>query len=411
MTTNPPEAPPAPPPGSSGPPGPDPTGPSRPTGPRVSKDDVLDLARLRRTRDRRLGGVGGGLARHLDVDPLVVRVLLVVLAFFGGAGLLVYAVVWLVVPSEDADDATLRLDDRSRSVALVVSFALAGLATLGDALGGWGVPWPVGLGAVLLILWLLARGRGGRPTTHPVYPPAPAARADQGAPAGQGAMTSAYPTYAPDPAPTTYARWSPPADPRRRGPRLFCYALLAIPVALGLLGMADLAGASVSDSAYPALAVAIVGAALVLSAFWGRGGGLIALGLVASLATGAAWVAEHTTVGEQVVRPTTASAVEDSYSAGIGRIELDLSTVTDPEALDGRTVDVSVDIGQLVVVVPDDVDLALRTNVDAGDRRVLGEDLGEGAGEIVDGNGTDAPLLTLDLQVHLGELVVKREGQ
>ena len=73
MTTTPPEAP-------SGPPPQDPTGSG---GPRVTGDQVKDLGRLRRSRtDRKVAGVAGGLARHLDVDPLVLRVAFVVLVFF-----------------------------------------------------------------------------------------------------------------------------------------------------------------------------------------------------------------------------------------------------------------------------------------------------------------------------------------
>ena len=39
-------------------------------------------------------------ARHLDVDPLILRVAFVVLVFFGGAGLILYGACWLLVPEE-----------------------------------------------------------------------------------------------------------------------------------------------------------------------------------------------------------------------------------------------------------------------------------------------------------------------
>ena len=59
------------------------------TGPRVSRDEMKDLGRLRRSvTDRHIAGVAGGIARHLDIDPIIVRVALVVAVFFGGAGLL-----------------------------------------------------------------------------------------------------------------------------------------------------------------------------------------------------------------------------------------------------------------------------------------------------------------------------------
>jgi phage shock protein PspC (stress-responsive transcriptional regulator) len=55
--------------------------------------------RLYRDPDNRvLGGVCGGLGAFLDVDPVILRVILVILFFFFGAGLLVYLIMWIVVP-------------------------------------------------------------------------------------------------------------------------------------------------------------------------------------------------------------------------------------------------------------------------------------------------------------------------
>ena len=58
--------------------------------------------RLRRSRDDRMvAGVCAGLARHLGLDPTLVRVLTVVGVVFGlGSVALVYLVAWLVVPQE-----------------------------------------------------------------------------------------------------------------------------------------------------------------------------------------------------------------------------------------------------------------------------------------------------------------------
>ena len=67
-----------------------------------TRDEIRDLGRLRRSAtDRKVAGVAGGLARHLDIDPLILRVAFVVLAFFGGAGLILYGACWLLVPEED----------------------------------------------------------------------------------------------------------------------------------------------------------------------------------------------------------------------------------------------------------------------------------------------------------------------
>ena len=70
-------------------------GPRRP--PRRPGTSIRDLGRLRRTAgDRKVAGVAGGLARHLDIDPVILRVAFVVLVFFGGAGLLLYVACWLL---------------------------------------------------------------------------------------------------------------------------------------------------------------------------------------------------------------------------------------------------------------------------------------------------------------------------
>ena len=58
--------------------------------------------RLRRNvDDKMVAGVAAGLARHFDVDVSLVRLGFVALALFGGSGLLLYLVAWLVVPSDD----------------------------------------------------------------------------------------------------------------------------------------------------------------------------------------------------------------------------------------------------------------------------------------------------------------------
>jgi len=64
--------------------------------------------RLVRSRnDRMIAGVAGGLAATFNIDPLLVRIVLLALAFFNGFGLMLYLALWLLVPNEDsaAEDA------------------------------------------------------------------------------------------------------------------------------------------------------------------------------------------------------------------------------------------------------------------------------------------------------------------
>jgi phage shock protein C len=57
--------------------------------------------RLMRSRDAKLGGVCGGIAEYMDVDPTVVRLVWVLVTFFTGLvpGLVAYLVTWLVLPA------------------------------------------------------------------------------------------------------------------------------------------------------------------------------------------------------------------------------------------------------------------------------------------------------------------------
>src|SRR5450759_5996544 len=56
-----------------------------------------------RTRDRVIGGVAAGVADHLNIDPLLIRQGFVGLMIFGGAGLALYVVAWLLIPEQGRD--------------------------------------------------------------------------------------------------------------------------------------------------------------------------------------------------------------------------------------------------------------------------------------------------------------------
>jgi phage shock protein PspC (stress-responsive transcriptional regulator) len=54
-------------------------------------------------RGRMLAGVAVGLADYFDVDPTIVRVGFVALAFLGGLAVPLYLAGWLLIPDEDSD--------------------------------------------------------------------------------------------------------------------------------------------------------------------------------------------------------------------------------------------------------------------------------------------------------------------
>jgi len=59
----------------------------------------MENKRLYRSlRDKKFAGVCGGIADYFNIDPILVRVVFVILALFGGGGVLAYLVLWVIVP-------------------------------------------------------------------------------------------------------------------------------------------------------------------------------------------------------------------------------------------------------------------------------------------------------------------------
>ncbi|MER6397840.1 PspC domain-containing protein [Kitasatospora sp. NPDC001603] len=71
----------------------------------TSAPPAPDRPPLNRTEHHRVvAGVCGGLGRHLDIDPVVFRVVTVVLCLSGGLGLFLYGLAWLIIPTEPVPD-------------------------------------------------------------------------------------------------------------------------------------------------------------------------------------------------------------------------------------------------------------------------------------------------------------------
>jgi phage shock protein C len=61
---------------------------------------MAKVKRLYRSKKERiLGGVCGGLAEYFEVDPTIVR-LLMVLLLFTGSGILFYIIAWIIMPEK-----------------------------------------------------------------------------------------------------------------------------------------------------------------------------------------------------------------------------------------------------------------------------------------------------------------------
>jgi phage shock protein C len=65
---------------------------------------------LRRSdTDRVLAGVAGGVAQRFGISPTLVRLAWVLSVFFGGLGILVYLILWLVLPKGPTQIPALRI--------------------------------------------------------------------------------------------------------------------------------------------------------------------------------------------------------------------------------------------------------------------------------------------------------------
>lgn len=65
------------------------------------------MKRLYRSeKDKKIAGVCGGLADYFDIDPVIPRVIFVALLIGAGSGLLLYLIMWFIIPTESEIKST-----------------------------------------------------------------------------------------------------------------------------------------------------------------------------------------------------------------------------------------------------------------------------------------------------------------
>lgn len=214
------------------------------------------------------------------------------------------------------------------------------------------------------------------------------------------------------PVPTAQQGSGPPqASEPASGLGLLVLSLAAL--ALGALGLIDLAGAAIANSAYLAVPLAVIGLGLLIGAWRGRARWLIVLGMLLSLALLVASVTERVVTNARSVtwRPTSVDQLDSTYTIDIGSALLDLSAVD----FTGRseTVRVSVSVGDLTIILPPTVDVRAEVSVDIGNADVLGSSWGGiGSSERtvtddgVDGSGGGD--LVIRATVDVGDVEVQR---
>lgn len=209
----------------------------------------------------------------------------------------------------------------------------------------------------------------------------------------------------------------PPKPPRVRS-RLGRITMSVICLTLGVLAVIDVSGTSVSGTAYVAAALGIVGLGLVVGAWLGRARWLIVPGLLLVVALAAGSAAENFgdgvagRTGDVTWTPTTVTELaSNDYRVDVGNATLDLSKVDFTDHTE--SVAISVDVGNLLVILPPKVDVDVTASLDGGSADVLGQHwdgMGHDGRRIHD-NGPDGAgggTLRLDTSVALGKLEVRR---
>jgi phage shock protein PspC (stress-responsive transcriptional regulator) len=386
---------------------------------------------LRRSQsDRVLAGVAGGFARWLGVDPVIVRVVLVVLAVFGGSGLLLYLVGWLFIPAEGeprsvADGFFVRAREPGSGARVVLIIAgtivavVLALGLMASMFGGWGGGSVLLLvAAAALVIYLVNRPPSGAATV-----PGAAATADPMVPVDAGSTvaptvpfayggTGQYPGYvAPAPAPT------PPPRPRS----YLGLATLSLAVLVtGVIVSLDVTGVwDVPAVVTMAIGLAILGVGILVGAVVGRARWLLWLAVPLLLATSlVASVPDDLDlrfeggVGERTWRPVTVAQAGEAFTLAAGSAVLDLTRLELPAGTTTVPIEVEVGLGELTVLVPDDARVLIDANVDLGNLDVEGLPNQQGQDLSVDsalpGGPVTGPVLDLTLSTTIGNLEVSR---
>jgi hypothetical protein len=212
----------------------------------------------------------------------------------------------------------------------------------------------------------------------------------------------------------------PPISPADlRGPRSATYVLAVILLAAGVLALLGVLGVvSPAFDTVVAGALVAVGAAMVVGAFRGRARWLAALGVPAIgllMVDDVATVPFDAGTGDRVVMVAESGRNTDDHELSVGSLTLDLRDVEGDRA-DPPRIEASVGIGELQVLVPDDMEARVDASVGIGDINGAGvADNGDGeidlqrAFTVGRDDGTpegEGRLVELDLRVDLGEVEV-----
>jgi phage shock protein PspC (stress-responsive transcriptional regulator) len=331
-----------------------------------SPEQPSERPRLTRSsQDRVIGGVAGGLARHLRIDPILVRLGFVLLTFIGGAGLLAYLALLAFVPSDDGQPLGGSANNRAATIAGTVVLAIAAVIFLG--------PPVVLLGPGLLVLALIAvavvfvvRATGTRDGSQ---------------------------------------------DPARTIARVGLGIIIVLGALGGGIGVA--LAAALGGGVVIGILTIVTGLALVATAFLGGARWLVLPALVLALPltiVAAGNIDLDGGIGQRDYRPHDVSELRPSYKVGIGQLRVDLRDVDLPA---GRTdLKLDVGLGEAQIRVPEGVCVSTDAQIGAGDAEVF-DHTNDGIDVDYAEGGRAAPTqphLYVNADIVAGHLDIARDG-
>ena len=72
---------------------------------------------LRSIDDYMVAGVCGGLADYFNIDSSLIRIIFILLILCGGGGVLIYFILWLVIPKEDGEEIEINREEKIKEFA------------------------------------------------------------------------------------------------------------------------------------------------------------------------------------------------------------------------------------------------------------------------------------------------------
>ena len=380
-------------------------------GPLPDNGAMNDLPVLSRPRaDAVAAGVCAGVAQRLRIDPIIVRVLVVALAFAGGFGIALYLAAVATIPREGkamAPAQRLLPFLRTWPTAAATLTVAAAIMVCFGLTGGWGGAVVLPVVGVAVAIYAVTRHQKA-PAAVSAPEPTPFERAadawQQRLDAQRGLANGLAPVADVPPLPVPVTVTAPPKPRRGHG---WAIALGLSAVSIGVLaaynasGHVDFGslGGGVPPAAYAAAVLLSFGIALLASVRTKRPRGMVPAAIAAAIVTGILFVnpssGAHVSgldpepsipaimMMAQPVAPPAApeyaykdvSALPASINLGVGSQTVDLSALT---LISDASTSISLTAGDLYVVVPEGQTVQVDWAVKAGEATLFDEYQPEG---------------------------------